>query len=234
MLVVSTHTERAVETIDVPHVCASCGVMWTLRMRAEGVGSSAFLIGAAQAKARATTSARADAEANARLARAFVGCSACGHSLLGRRHHWLVRLLPAFALLIVAGLVAGWVYSVVLEDRPFAWRVEPERFAYGGIVGAVMCGVVLSSQLRDRSRALDAAKTIKWFRGEPPDKPYVGCRCATCANDIGAAEMGERCPQCGAPTHHEQCARDHAFSAHGRDDQGAYRRPRVEPPSHSM
>jgi hypothetical protein len=124
-------------------------------------------------------------------------------------------LLPALVLLMGAGLVGPFLD----ENR----EPGPAMFVYGAIGGAVLCAILISSRLRDRQRALAAAGTIRWFRGEPPDKPYVDCACVTCGKRIKSIEKGERCPQCGAPSHRKRCARDHAFAAHG-DDKGAYRR----------
>lgn len=218
MFVGSGHSASTVETIDVPHTCVSCRVAWTLRLRAQGVGHAVapFFIGSGKARTDAATAAKYDAQATARLALSFVSCAACGHSLLGLRRHWLTRLAPAFAVLMFAGLM-GPLAAQETHD--------PLRFVYGAVGGAVMCAIVLFSRLRDRTRALAAAESITWFRGEPPDKPYVGLRCSTCRKKIKSTAKGERCPQCGAPTHRERCAREHAFGSHGRDDQGAYRQP---------
>jgi predicted RNA-binding Zn-ribbon protein involved in translation (DUF1610 family) len=216
----SGHSASKLETVDVVCTCASCGVVWTLRVRAVGVGFAVapFFIGRSNAKATAANAAHYDAIATAQLAVSFVECRACGHSLVARRRHWLVRLSPAFIMLIGAGVLfpaIGPHVDPAHEQTPL-WE--------GVAVGVFLSAIVLYTRLRDRARALDAAEQIEWFRGEPPDKPHIGVSCEVCKKKIKSKKGGERCPECGAATH-RRCAREHAFAVHAKKDDGVYRRP---------
>lgn len=213
----SQHTARTVETFDVPHTCASCGVLWTLRLRAAGEGHAfaPLLASGTEAQSQARTTATYDAQANARSAVAFSSCPACHRSLVPPQRHWLIMLMPAFLILTAVGLGVPVALTFLFQENVSEF--------YGVLVAVGSCAIVLHTRMQDRTRALDAAKTIRWFRGEPPDKPFVGCACKTCEEAIASVETGERCPECGAPTHHDDCARDHALAAHGPEGEAAYR-----------
>lgn len=220
MFVGTGHSASKVESVDVVCTCASCGVPWTLRVRAVGVGYAVApcFLGQTKAKSDAVTAAHHDAIATAQLAVSFVPCRACAQSLVPRRRHWLVRLLPAFGVLIGIGLALPLL-------QPYFEPTKPRESIWIGLAaGTALSALVLYTRLRERARALDAAEEIEWFRGEPPDKPFVGIECAICKKKISSERRGGRCPECGLATH-KRCANKHAFAAHARNAPGAYRRP---------
>lgn len=220
MFVGSGHSASKVETVDVVCKCASCGVSWTLRMRAVGVGYAVapYFLGQTKAKIDAANAAHHDAIATARLAVSFARCSACGHALVPRHRHWLVRLSPAFVALIGLGVTVPLLQPYIDPTKP------PTPLWAGLTFGIGLSAIALFTRLRERRRALDAAEEIEWFRGEPPDKPFLGIECAICRKKINSDKKGERCPECGMATH-KRCANTHAFAAHARTTPSVYRGP---------
>ncbi len=222
MFVGRAHGASQVESVDVVCACAACAAQWTLRVRAVGVGYAVapYFIGSTKAKSQAVNTAHYDAIATAQLAVSFVKCRACGHSLVGRRRHWLVKLIPAFVAFVIAGLLGPFT-------QPREERMTPvESVVIGLLIALGLSAIVIATRLKERRRAYDAASRIEWFRGEPPDKPRVGVPCAICNKKIKTEAKSERCPECGAATH-KRCAREHAFAAHARKDPGAYRSPKA-------
>jgi len=192
------------ETVDAEFHCRSCGHRAWARVSSTGYGSgsSPYFLDNKGAQTRAAEEASRDALAVAHQALEGVPCPRCGKSKPGG-----VDAFSIFTVLSPAALVGA---LGLLIGGP---EVAAVCAGAGGVLG-------LALLFGHHWRAGQAGKGIQFFVGEPPDRPYVGKRCAICKRQIVIADDGTRCQACGAPFHHGNCEREHQ-ATHAPSDAAA-------------